>query len=940
MLYRVFRLLVVLAVIVVLTSGATAVLAQSSSPGTSTRAVVDEPVVVENVREMLPASIHQQLSLTSVPALMTESFENVWPSTGWWLVDQSTADDGEYLMGKRNCHPRAGSYAGWTVGGGAKGSTLSCTSSLFPKNADTWAIYGPFDLSNETAASLTYRVWGQGGPGDPGSLCTNNYLFVGSSHDGSSFSGTQYCGNFRSGSAGNGYYQYTLDLSDQRGQSQVWIAFAFKSNNSTVFADYVGYTVDDIQLTPYIYMHPIFDTPLNVSNHPEMVNTQPALFLDRHGTTHIAYMGTHYQAGAPDNAAADIFYTNNSSGSFAAPVAITVPSGYYSYWPSIVVDQGDVVHIAFGRQMSQTSPAGDDDIWYVNNRSGSFASPLKVVDGIAYSNIQQPSNAMIEVDGGGVVHLAFAALNSDIATRVLYSNDNGGSFRSPVEAVPPMFFLFGNYTMRLDSAGWPHFTAQGKETYDGLIQTYYAKATSNPLSTPAFSTTVNVSKWLWDTQDFWAALALDASNRAHIAFRRTYCTPDPDGLYYVNNVAGAFTSPVSIGPCTAFAPWWDFDALGRLHAVYKYTGTSLWYNNNLNGPFETANEAFISDDVSFFAPRHFALGSANDLFVTYQSYSTDQIAYVHGRYPPLAPKATAGRSGSDVVLNWDYRSVIQAYEVHRSTNPYFTPNGETRLQRLGASTTTYTDAATLGHPDTGAYYYVVGSQQGVGSKSNPVGKFEYSLVTGASSWVTIAAQDFEGDFPGAWQVSDADGSTSGEYKWAKRNCQVYAGSYSGWAAGGGADGGTLACGANYANNMKSWMIYGPFSLADSTAGDLTFELWLNSEATYDKMFWGASVDGSSFNGYSTSGDSAGWSGRTLDLSSVPTLGNLLGRSSVWVALSFTSDVSINKPGGAFVDNIVLRKYGPAAAASTGLTSTVALPDDGRLPVVSTDMVFP
>ena len=103
------------------------------------------------------------------------------------------------------------------------------------------------------------------------------------------------------------------------------------------------------------------------------------------------------------------------------------------------------------------------------------------------------------------------------------------------------------------------------------------------------------------------------------------------------------------------------------------------------------------------------------------------------------------------------------------------------------------------------------------------------------------------------------------------------------------------------------MIYGPFSLAGATAADLRFKLWLNSEYCCDGLCRMASVDGVNFYGTCTSGNTSGWIDRVLDLSNVYTLGNLLGRSQVWVALEFVSDSSVTYAEGAHVDNVVLRK---------------------------------
>jgi hypothetical protein len=125
------------------------------------------------------------------------------------------------------------------------------------------------------------------------------------------------------------------------------------------------------------------------------------------------------------------------------------------------------------------------------------------------------------------------------------------------------------------------------------------------------------------------------------------------------------------------------------------------------------------------------------------------------------------------------------------------------------------------------------------------------------------------------------------------------------------------------------MVYGPFSLVGATAADMSFKLWLNSELNYDYFYYLASIDGNTFYGTRASGVSGGWvDPPVLDLSNVPTLGNLMGQPNVWVGFIFLSDASVNYPEGAYVDNIVLRKCTAASCPSLSL-----------LPSVSDDMQF-
>ena len=181
----------------------------------------------------------------------------------------------------------------------------------------------------------------------------------------------------------------------------------------------------------------------------------------------------------------------------------------------------------------------------------------------------------------------------------------------------------------------------------------------------------------------------------------------------------------------------------------------------------------------------------------------------------------------------------------------------------------------------------------------------------ASGEEVILYETFEGAFPGAWSVGDLN-SDDGLYYWDDRSCRSYEGSYSGWAPGTGST--YLSCGADYRNNMNSWMVYGPFSLADASDAAFTFKLWINSQSDHDYLCRYASIDGSSFSGTCTHGYSGGWIDRGLDLKNVPYLGDITGQPNVWIALRFTSDDSTTYPEGAHVDNIEVRKWAGADPA--------------------------
>jgi len=177
-------------------------------------------------------------------------------------------------------------------------------------------------------------------------------------------------------------------------------------------------------------------------------------------------------------------------------------------------------------------------------------------------------------------------------------------------------------------------------------------------------------------------------------------------------------------------------------------------------------------------------------------------------------------------------------------------------------------------------------------------------------WTTILSEGAEGSFPSdnGWVVYDGN-STSGSDYWDDLSCRSYSGSWSVWSA---AIGDQPDCG-NYDNDMTSWMIFGPFDLSDASDARAEFEVWTETEAPdipYDYFFWGASTDGSNFSGYRLT-QNTGWSLRELDLTNVPTLGDLTGDSSVWFAFVFVSDFSVNSYEGSYVDDILIEKLVPS-----------------------------
>jgi len=174
----------------------------------------------------------------------------------------------------------------------------------------------------------------------------------------------------------------------------------------------------------------------------------------------------------------------------------------------------------------------------------------------------------------------------------------------------------------------------------------------------------------------------------------------------------------------------------------------------------------------------------------------------------------------------------------------------------------------------------------------------------STPWITILDDDFETD-TGAWQFSDESDQDGGEYYPGRRMCWPNRGSYSVWMVGGGADGAALGCGANYPNNVNSWMTHGPFSLVGATEAELRFDVWVN-EAYGDHFCYAVSTGGPDWDALCIYYPSTSWTTLTLDLAN-DLQTSVLGEPEVWIAFIFQSDANDQAPDGVFVDNVLLRK---------------------------------
>jgi hypothetical protein len=229
----------------------------------------------------------------------------------------------------------------------------------------------------------------------------------------------------------------------------------------------------------------------------------------------------------------------------------------------------------------------------------------------------------------------------------------------------------------------------------------------------------------------------------------------------------------------------------------------------------------------------------------------------------------------------------------------------------------------------------------VADGAHPAGRTDRQAAAG-QNWEVLLNETFEVQFPqyNGWQTFNSIGFAP--YYWGKSSYTSNTGSYSGWCCGAHRSGNPDLNPASddYPNDMKAWMIWGPFDLSNATDAELLFYYWLNTEEGYDILGIMASDDGTQFYGVTTSGNSSGWVGQEeFDLTDVYTLGDLTGDPNVWIAFIFTSDINTASTG-VFLDDIMVRRevsanappvivHSPVSSAPAGqdLSITATITDD-------------
>ncbi len=250
-----------------------------------------------------------------------------------------------------------------------------------------------------------------------------------------------------------------------------------------------------------------------------------------------------------------------------------------------------------------------------------------------------------------------------------------------------------------------------------------------------------------------------------------------------------------------------------------------------------------------------------------------------------------------VTLTWGESAGATSYDV------YFGSANDPPL--LGNQTATSVDVTVSAGS---SYFWRVVAKNACNQTSAPASG-AWAFSAGGSGGIELFSDDFENGLS-KWQLGYTSGATRAA--WGAVTCKAASGSGSAWCAAGGSAAMTPC--TEYSSGQGTFMIAGPFSLADATAGTWDFDLWTDIDdggdllepPDYVLFMW--SVDGRSFSGYQTSGATTGWEHVTLEMKDMTLEDDspILGQAKVYFAFVFISDDATQK-AGAFVDNVVIKK---------------------------------
>jgi hypothetical protein len=165
------------------------------------------------------------------------------PTSGWITLAEKDFDNGGLgaversgnpTWGVADCKAASSPNSLWPAAWG-RAAAEPCAEN-YPNNAESWLVFGPFNLTNAAQAEVTFDYL-------LNTEKSHDWFGWYASEDGKSFTGIRESGN------SNGWTNRTFDLQNWVGKPQVWFAFFFESDAQITDT---GVFLDNVTIRKYV----------------------------------------------------------------------------------------------------------------------------------------------------------------------------------------------------------------------------------------------------------------------------------------------------------------------------------------------------------------------------------------------------------------------------------------------------------------------------------------------------------------------------------------------------------------------------------------------------------------------------------------------------------------------------------------------------------------
>lgn len=346
--------------------------------------------------------------------------------------------------------------------------------------------------------------------------------------------------------------------------------------------------------------------PLDTIVANDKFNNRQTMLFDREGRIRLVYSAS--EGSSSDSR--EIFYVKEESDGQFTSQQLTNNLNDENY-PTISMDAAGNIHVG----MIGYDPAGGIyQVKYTGNSTGNFTTPVFITSG----GINKATPASM-VGPDGKVHFVYYtyATGSD---NVYYRWYNPADSSMSPELLLTTGEASGDVEAQIvfDSQGFMHFVFKAGTVSTGILK--YYNNVSGTLSEYATGVTANIAN---------PKLVIDSNDKIHIIFRNETSRT----LQYINNVTGAFSSPVSFTPA------------GQLPAGY-------------------ANFAKDDNDNFFFVWQSSQSASGKGFFMTYLKdgvfSDTMNVFYAGSPYVTRNTSAVAARGNGEIAITFSPAAVINS----------------------------------------------------------------------------------------------------------------------------------------------------------------------------------------------------------------------------------------------------------------------------------------